>query len=281
MGMRETLMTTHAAKVQKNIPSNACRMRPPREPQPGTDRVREPRPTPNPLLQCKRVGLTILFAATLIAAPRAHAQDAIVLSEIIPALAGSELGRTEIAPAPRPGASRIVRRSEVLRALRDAGHSARGLDIPRSTRIDREARRLDREDLRALVRPAILQAYAPCQVGDLNVPARVTMPAGEITVRLDTDVDRDARNLSAIVVLQRGSIERRVSVRAPLQCPPPPIRSGSQVRVMARVGNVVAFGPGRARQPGRVGDVIRVHNEATHTSLMARVISPTTVEVVQ
>lgn len=274
-------MTTHAAKVQKHIPSNACRVRPPREPQPGMDRVREPHPTPNPLLQ-SRVGLTILFAATLLAAPASvRAQDAIVLSEIIPALAGSELGRIEIAPAPRPGASRVVRRSEVLRALRDSGRSPNGLDIPRSTRIDREARRLDREDLRALVRPAILQAYAPCRVGDLNVPARVMMPSGEIAVRLDTEVDRDARSLSAIVVLRRGSIERRVSVRAPLECPPPPIRSGSQVRVMARVGNVVAFGPGRARQPGRVGDVIRVHNEATHTTLMARVVSPTTVEVVQ
>ena len=117
------------------------------------DRVREPRRTPNPLLLV-RAGLTIFFAATLLAAPTsASAQDAIVLSEIIPVLAGSELGRLEIAPAPRPGASRVIRRSQVLRALRDAGHSARGLDIPRSTRIDREARRLDREDLRALVRP--------------------------------------------------------------------------------------------------------------------------------
>ena len=200
---------------------------------------------------------------------------------VVGLLAGSELGRTEVAPAPRPGASRVVRRSEVLRALREAGLSARGLDIPRSTRIDRESRRLDREDLRALVRPAILRAYASCEVGDLHVPARVTMPAGEIDVQVDGEPNLDATSLSAIVVLRQGSIERRVSVRAALECPPPPIRSGSQVRLMARVGNVVAYGPGRARQPGRVGDLIRVHNEATHTTLMARVVSPTVVEVVQ
>lgn len=279
MGMRETLTTTHAAKVQ-NIPSKLVRVRPPREPRPGLDRVREPHLRPNPLISNAWVGLTIFFAALLLSTD-VSAQDAIVLGEIIPALAGSELGNTEIAPAPRPGASRVIRRSEVLRALREAGVSPRGLAIPRSTRVNREARLLRRDDLRTLVRPAILQAYSPCEVGELNVPARVTLPAGEIEVRVDTDVNRDARSLSAIVVLRRGSIERRVSVRAPLTCPPPPIRSGSQVRIMARVGNVVAFGPGRARQPGRVGDVIRVHNEATHTALMARIVSPTTVEVVQ
>ena len=51
--------------------------------------------------------------------------------------------------------------------------------------------------------------------------------------------------------------------------------------MVAVVGPVRASAPGEARQPGRIGDVIRVHNAATGRTLMARVVAPDTVMVVR
>jgi flagella basal body P-ring formation protein FlgA len=46
------------------------------------------------------------------------------------------------------------------------------------------------------------------------------------------------------------------------------------------VGHVKATAPAEARQPGRVGEIIRVTNRATGASLRARVLDARTVEVV-
>jgi len=218
---------------------------------------------------------------TLLALPGvALAQEQIQLGEVIPALAGTELGQLPIGAAPPPGASRTVRRSEVLAALRRAGRDPRGLAIPRSTRIRREARALDAEALAELSRAAVRQTLAPCTVDDLTVRGDATVAQGPLEVEAEGAAPRSSGAAAVVVVLRAGGREVRVPAQARVSCPAPIVAPGRRVRVVARFGAVEASAPGVARQPGRVGDVIRVQNLQTRSGLRARVIDADTVEVV-
>ncbi|MEC7522275.1 MAG: flagella basal body P-ring formation protein FlgA [Myxococcota bacterium] len=218
---------------------------------------------------------------TLLALPGvALAQEQIQLGEVIPALAGTELGQLPIGAAPPPGASRTVRRSEVLAALRRAGRDPRGLAIPRSTRIRREARALDAEALAELSRAAVRQTLAPCTVDDLTVRGDATVAQGPLEVEAEGAAPRSSGAAAVVVVLRAGGREVRVPAQARVSCPAPIVAPGRRVRVVARFGAVEASAPGVARQPGRVGDVIRVQNLQTRGGLRARVIDADTVEVV-
>jgi len=223
-----------------------------------------------------------LLAAALLAGLPATgaAQDHVVLAEVIPALAGTELGALELGPAPPPGASRVVRRSEVLSALRRAGRDPRGLAIPRTTRIRRDARRLDADALEALSRDAIAEALAPCSMSDLRIDATAVVARGELAVRVEGGPPPRSGPRLVVVILSAAGRETRVPAQARVECPAPVVRPGARVRVIARFGSVEASAPGVARQPGRVGDVIRVRGGSGRASLRARVIDAQTVEVV-
>jgi hypothetical protein len=223
----------------------------------------------------------LLVTLLCLAAPLpAAAQARIVLSEVVPALEGTELGDLEVGPAPPPGGVRTVRRSEVLAALRRAGRETRGLAIPRVTRVRRAARRLDAEALRALARPAVEAAMAPCSIESLTVTAEATVAPGALEVAAEGHAPRRSGSSALVIVLRAAGREVRVPAQARVRCPPPVVRPGARVRIVARFGAVEARAPGRARQPGRVGEVIRVRNTQSHQSLRARVVDADTVEVV-
>jgi hypothetical protein len=222
----------------------------------------------------------LLLVATLVPSS-ASAQDSVLLSEVLPVLEGTALGTLEVAPAPPPGSSRTIRRSEVLVALRDAGRDASGLVIPRRVVIHRGARELSEDELREIVEPSLATALAPCRIEDISLPSRVTLAMGEVTVETHVTAPRRSGNVSGVLTLRVGSRQRSVSVRARVNCPEPAIHPGARVRIVAVVGNVRASAPGEARQVGRVGDIIRVRNGITRNSIRARIIDANTVEIVR
>jgi hypothetical protein len=207
----------------------------------------------------------------------ASAQDRVLLEEVIPALAGTELGALAIGDAPPPGTARSVRRSEVIAALRTQGRSADGLAIPRSTRIDRRARTIDSDDFATLARPALEEALAPCSIGDIRAPRTTT--SARFSVRAEATRPLRDGSIPATIVLEANGRETRVSIRAEVSCPAPDVEAGKRVRIVVRVGTVHATAPGEARQPGRVGDVIRVTNLYNRRSFDARIVDDQTVEV--
>lgn len=212
---------------------------------------------------------------------RSLAQEQITLDEVLPALAGTELGSIELGPAPPPGSVRTVRGSEIRAALRARGRDARGLAIPAATRVRREVRQVARQELEALVRPRLDEAIGPCEAGEIHLPDRVSLATGEIAIAVEASAPARAGRVSAAVVLTAGGRETRLTVSAEASCPPPIVSPGARVSIVARFGNVTAAVPGVAMQPGRVGDVIRVTNRSTRASLMARVESGEVVRVVQ
>lgn len=234
----------------------------------------------NPTRGLWALSLWLVAASVGLTSATATAQesDRIRLSELVPALAETELGRLPITAAPPPGGRVVVRRSDVLRALRAADRPTRGLVIPRRTVVRRDAEQLDPDTLAALAAPSAAEAMAPCRVSSLEVHGSATVPPGESHVTVEGRAPRSSG--AAPVVLVVGPRGLRVPAHARVECPAPVIAPGRRVRLEARYGNVVAAMPGIARQPGRVGDVIRVTSGPTRRVLRARVRDADTLEVV-
>jgi flagella basal body P-ring formation protein FlgA len=57
------------------------------------------------------------------------------------------------------------------------------------------------------------------------------------------------------------------------------VRAGDEVKVVARMGALEAWGVGRATASGGVGDVVRIRRGSARGLQPARVLSPGVVEV--
>lgn len=211
----------------------------------------------------------------------AAAQDQVLLAEVMPELAGSELGEVPVADAPHTGATLVVRRSDVQRALHAAKQSAEGLSIPKSTRISRKLVEMSAEALIDGEREALEQAASPCAVQEVKGPKQVSLSEGPRQTRVELAGGRRTGRVSGSVIVQNGARQVRVPLMLKLLCPEPEVTSGKQVELVVRVGNVSVRTAGEARQNGRRGEIIRVSNRSTGASLQGRVVDAQTVEVVQ
>ena len=232
----------------------------------------------------RRLLLPLFLVLALAGGDTARADEPtgdITLAEIVPMLEGSAHGAIVIAEAPAPGTTRVVRRSQVLAALRAAGVNPRGLAIPRSTRIERRPTELDGDALQARIGPAVARAFAPCELEGLRLPSHLSLPRGTIDVRVEGEAPVRSSRVSGVAVVSAGGVERRLAFTARAECPPPAVSSGASLRLIVRVGNVVASAPGQASQNGRIGQVIRVRNLSTQRALMARIIDAENAEIVR
>lgn len=212
--------------------------------------------------------------------------DAIALAEVLPALADTELGAIVVGPAPAPGTSRRVRRSEVLAALEREGRSARGLAIPRVTTVRRERVVYERDSLAELLHGPLVRELGSCRLESLSPSGRATLARAptevDVEVRLPQASSRAAAsNVGGTAILRDGRNTVRVPFRARVSCPAPVVRPGNRIWVRVRVGPVIARAEAEVRQPGRIGDVIRVRNVSTRAVLQARILDAETAEVVR
>ena len=227
----------------------------------------------------------LLGVLTLMAAGSASADGQILVAEVLPSLAGSELGDVPIANAPPPGTTMVVRRSDVLRALERAGLSGKDLAIPRMTRVTREVVKVTKDALLTESMNALQEAASPCTLEKARISSDAKVVAGPRTVRaelpkLSSNAKATTLHVTGAVYVESGGQQVRIPVLASLSCPEPEVLPGSQITVVAKIGRVRATAPGEARQPGRIGEIIRVTNKATGAALRARVVDAQTAEVV-
>ncbi|MGE0790440.1 MAG: flagella basal body P-ring formation protein FlgA [Sandaracinaceae bacterium] len=211
----------------------------------------------------------------------AVAQDDVRLSEIVPALENTELGAISVGAAPAPGSTRVIHRSEVIAALRRAGRTADGLAIPRTVRIRRAVRRVEPAELASLASRAVREALSPCEVASLSVQTPANVSDGALDIQVEANPPTHSGAAPVLLVLNAGGQISRVPAQARVTCPPPIVQPGARIEVRARFGNVSASAPAIARQPGRVGDVIRVSTVRTQAPLRARIMDASHAEVVQ
>lgn len=223
----------------------------------------------------------LLSAAEALGQETAASGERVLLQEVMPALVGTPVGAVDLAQAPAPGASLTIRRADVQRALAQAGlqESLKAKDIPKSVKISRESVRVTRDELSAQAHEAVRSATTPCELGDVRYPSDVKLSAGPRAYRAEFNGLRSG-SLTGAVFISTGGRETRVPVIATLSCPPPEVAAGTQLIAIAQVGPVKATAPAEARQPGRVGEIIRITNRATGASLRARIVNARTVEVI-
>jgi hypothetical protein len=184
-----------------------------------------------------------------------------------------------------PGASITIRRADVLRALNRAGYSGADLAIPKATKISREVVTVAKDDLLEESMDALKVAAGSCEVQSAKLSNDAKVIAGPRTITAELPMrtvvsHATTLHVSGAVYVASGGQRVRVPVMASLSCPPPDVSTGSQLTVFAKIGPVRASAPAEARQPGRVGDIIRVTNRSTGAPLRAKLLSPVLAEVV-
>jgi hypothetical protein len=207
--------------------------------------------------------------------------DVVRLRELLPALAGSELGELPVGKAPLPGQSSVVLGSDVRRALKEAGHDARGLAIPRSSRVERKAQTLSESELKARVGDALASSVAPCSIGSMSSFAAITLGDGPYELRADAPPRRNSGRSAFSLTLVQGTDSRRIHGQIELHCPPPAVQPGASVKLTVTSGAVRVSAPATAHQPGQPGDQIRVTSSLNRQSYLARVVDANTVELVR
>lgn len=232
------------------------------------------------------LGVVSLLAAAIFCASTARAEaQQILVAEILPNFAGTELGAVPIAAEPLPGGSITIRRGDVVRALDRAGFAANDLTIPKATRISREVVSVSKEDLLEESRAALTAAAGACELQTARISSDAKVIAGPRTIHAELPI-RSAvsrattMHVSGVIYVESGGQRVRVPVVASLTCPAPDVSAGSQLTVFAKIGSVRASAPAEARQPGRIGEIIRVTNRATGAALRAKILSSQLAEVV-
>jgi len=226
-------------------------------------------------------GLSFLALSSARADELAVEGETVVLAALVPALEGTELGGLVVADAPLPGQSRVVRASDIKAMLKAQGRDARGLALPRSTRLTRASRNLSEAELGKRVREAVAAQVAPCTVAIVSTLPPVSLGAGEFEVLATSTPRRDSGRVPLVITLKQGERTQRISAQGELTCPLAVVHPGSSVKLIAIAGPVRVSAPATVNQAGRVGDEVRVTNQVTKMQLRGRVINAQTVEVIQ
>ena len=85
----------------------------------------------------------------------------IVLKDVSDGYDEGDLAALDLGPAPPPGSSRLLSRSEVEEQLRAAGDDAKSLRMPSALRVKSASKRWSPEDLREAVTPRLMAALPP------------------------------------------------------------------------------------------------------------------------
>lgn len=149
-----------------------------------------------------------------------------------------------------------------------------------SVQADGRGARLSQADVRRLATPALEAALAPCTIKVVHVQSSLRVPRGELKVSAEATVPRRSGRVPARVVFAIGQTVSRLNTSVTVECPEPLVNPGDRVNIVAYAGPVRASAPGEATQVGRVGDLIRVRNLMSGSSVVGRVAADGSVEVV-
>lgn len=195
----------------------------------------------------------------------AHAR--ITLGDVVERAPG-ELAAIDLGPAPAAGASRLLRRDEVLAALpQDA--DPKKLEVPEVVRVVRKARTLPPAEIDALVTRALASSPLPKGVSlTATKPAAkgATVPDGFDGVRIEVPKPprREGRVSSSATVLltEAGFVVAKLQVPVELAVSSagalPDVKKGERLALVVRRGLVEIRATVTANADADVGDFLQV-----------------------
>jgi len=214
----------------------------------------------------------------------------IVLKDVSDGYDEGELASLDLGPAPPPGSSRLLSRTEVEEQLRAAGDDAKSLRMPSALRVKSAAKRWSTDELREAVTPRLMAALPPgltFKAAKLSRPL-VTSPSvtigaahfpkfpkrtGELTLTASVDMQQDGATVLRVPVT--------VVVVVSEEATRPAANKGSRIQL------VIVHGPARvtalatALSDTELGAVGLFRVSSTQRVLRARLMTADSAEVVQ
>lgn len=243
---------------------------------------------PRPLSRSSVLSRTLLLVGALaFGAESARADtvyatgDTVMLRDILPVLAGSELGELSVAEAPPPGHTSTVLAADVKRRLKESGHDARGLAIPRSTQVERRVQTVSQAELEQRVSQALAAEISPCTIERMSSFSPLVLAEGPFELAAETPLRRNSGRSTFSMRVVQGDHTHKLHGQLELHCPPPAVQAGATVKLTVTAGAVRVSAPATAHQPGQPGDSIRVTSQLNRQSYLARVVDASTVELVR
>ncbi|MBI5537730.1 MAG: flagella basal body P-ring formation protein FlgA [Deltaproteobacteria bacterium] len=196
----------------------------------------------------------------------------------------------DLGPAPPPGGTRLLGRSEILDALRRAGVESNRLSIPASVRITGASRVLEPADVSAAVTPMIAK----------DLPKGVTLVRVDASSRVVVSPRSTLRTVklapiprhkgSALIaagmewvcddrVVATGHVNVALDVSA--EAAAPDVLKGAALVVVAGRNRVQVSAPGVSLADGMIGDVVRASIRSTGRIVQVRLTSKDRAAVVE
>jgi len=190
----------------------------------------------------------------------------ILLSDVVTD-APADWAGLDFGPAPAPGASRLVTRSEVQSRLRRLGRDPSALSIPESVRLVGSGKEVAPTEL-ATMASSVLRGALPAGVTLISVdpaPHPVLVPEGAaVTAALVPQLPRRAGRARVTVTVELSE-QGHVAARVPLsvtveigeQAARPDVPKGTALRLLLTRGAIVITAPGVVLSDANVGDTVR------------------------
>lgn len=239
------------------------------------------------------IGLS--FAASVSSTLRAETlctidSSRIHLSDVSDGYDDGALASLDLGPAPPPGNSRLLSRTEVSEQLRAAGDDARSLRMRDSVRVRSAVRRWSSDELREAFTPKLTQALPPgvifkgskfsrslvtspnVSVGSVHVP-RFPKRVGELTLTVTVDLVQDDVTVLRVPVT--------VIVQITEAATRPAVSKGARVTLVIEHGPARVSALATALSDTELGALASFRVAATQRVLRARLLTPDSAEVVE
>jgi len=201
-----------------------------------------------------------------------------------------EFATLDLGPAPPPGNSRLLSRSEVEDQLRAAGDDAKSLRMPSALRVKSASKRWLAEDLREAVTPRLMAALPPgltfkaiklnrglvtspsVSIGEVRFP-RFPKRVGELTLTATVDFQQDGITVTrlpvtVVVVVSEAATHAAAS-------------KGARVNLVIERGAARVTALATALSDCELGALGLFRVATTQRVLRARLISPDSAQVVE
>jgi hypothetical protein len=212
------------------------------------------------------------------------------LSDVSDGYDDGDLASLDLGPAPPPGSSRLLSRSEVEDQLRAAGDDGKNLRMPASLRVKSAAKRWSADELRDALTPKLISALPvgvnfksaklnrslvtspSVRIGDAHIP-RIPKHAGELTVTATVDLLQDDVTVMRVPV----TLVVQVTELATL----PAAARGSRVNLVIEHGPARVTALAIAMSDTELGATGLFRVASTQRVLRARLLSADSAQVVE
>lgn len=234
--------------------------------------------------------LALALPLTAAAEPtRSIGRARLLASDVIPS-APEGVGEIDLGPAPPPGGSRLLTKSEIEQLLRGRGVDTTKLAIPATLRIVGIAKRVSPAELTSLITPVIVKSLPPgvtltkVQPGyDVVVPPSASV--GAVEIPRHPRQKGPFRTTATVQMSSDGEVVARVPVPVVLEVSEeaarPDVARGARIGLVVDRRSLRIMTQGSCLSDANIGDVVNVLVVPTNRVVRAKITRHDEAQIVE